>query len=291
MTIPNNAMTIDVEDWFQVQAYAEAIPRSDWEVLPRRVEGNTDRLLALFDQAGVKATFFVLGWIAERHPALVRRIVAGGHELASHGYGHARVDSQDNAAFRQDIGRARGLLEDIGGTSVTGYRAPTFSIGAQTPWAWDVLAEAGHTYSSSVYPVRHDLYGEPDAPRQVHRRGPLWEVPMTTLPLRGRNLPVAGGGWFRLAPYTLFRTALRRVNGRGERGLFYSHPWEIDPGQPRVAGAKLSSRLRHRVNLAATEARLTRLLADFSWGRMDQVFPELTSPAAVARPAAGILSE
>ncbi len=274
--LPTNALTVDVEDWVQVQAYAEAIPRGEWERLPRRVEANTDRLLALFDRAGVRATFFTLGWVAERHPALVRRIVAGGHELASHGFGHARVDSQDAAAFRHDIGRARRLLEDIGGVAVRGYRAPTFSIGPRTPWAWEVLAEEGHAYSSSVYPVRHDLYGEPDAPRMPHRRGgALWEVPMTTLRLRGRNLPVSGGGWFRLAPYTLFRAALRQVNQRGERGLFYTHPWEIDPGQPRVPQAKLSSRLRHRVNLATTEARLARLLADFAWDRMDRAFPEL----------------
>jgi len=276
MMPPANAMTVDVEDWFQVQAYAGAIHRDAWDHLPRRVEENTDRLLALFGQAGVRATFFTLGWVAERHPALVRRIVAGGHELASHGFGHARVDSQDAAAFRQDIGRARRLLEDIGGIAVRGYRAPTFSIGPRTPWAWHVLAEEGHTYSSSVYPVRHDLYGEPDAPRALHRRGGvLWEVPMTTLRLRGRNLPVSGGGWFRLAPYALFRAALRQVNQRGERGLFYTHPWEIDPGQPHVPQAKLSSRLRHRVNLAATEGRLARLLADFAWDRMDRVFPEL----------------
>jgi polysaccharide deacetylase family protein (PEP-CTERM system associated) len=274
--MPANAMTVDVEDWFQVQAYADAIPRDAWDGLPRRVEANTDRLLALFDRAGVRATFFTLGWVAERHPALVRRIVAGGHELASHGFGHARVDSQDAATFRADIGRARRLLEDIGGVAVRGYRAPTFSIGPRTPWAWDVLAEEGHAYSSSVYPVRHDLYGEPDAPRAPHRRGGgMWEVPMTTLRLRGRNLPVSGGGWFRLLPYPLFRAARRLVNQRGERGLFYTHPWEIDPGQPRVPGAKLSSRLRHRVNLAATEGRLARLLADFGWDRMDRVFPEL----------------
>jgi polysaccharide deacetylase family protein (PEP-CTERM system associated) len=268
-------MTVDVEDWFQVQAYADVIPRSDWDSLPRRVEDNTDRMLALFDAACVQATFFTLGWVADRHPALIRRIVAGGHELASHGYGHARVDSLDAAAFRADVGRARRLLEDIGGVAVRGYRAPTFSIGPRTPWAWDVLAEEGHSYSSSVYPVRHDLYGEPDAPRAPHRRGGLWEVPMTTLRLNGRNLPVSGGGWFRLTPYPVSRMALRRVNQNGERGLFYIHPWEIDPGQPRVAGAKLLSRLRHRVNLADTEARLARLLADFSWGRMDRAFPEL----------------
>jgi polysaccharide deacetylase family protein (PEP-CTERM system associated) len=275
MTTVINAITVDVEDWFQVQAYVDAIPHSDWERMPHRVEKNTDRLLGLFDRTGVHATFFTLGWVAERYPALVRRIVAGGHELASHGYGHARVDTQDRTTFRNDIGRARRLLEDIGGVAVRGYRAPTFSIGTRTPWAWDVLAEEGHIYSSSVYPISHDLYGEPGAPRMVHRHGALWEVPMTTLQMGGRNLPVSGGGWFRLVPYTLFRFALRKVNSRGERGLFYTHPWEIDPGQPHVTQAKLSSRLRHRVNLATTEGRLARLLGDFSWDRMDRVFPEL----------------
>jgi polysaccharide deacetylase family protein (PEP-CTERM system associated) len=270
-----NAMTVDVEDWFQVQAYADAIQRGDWDRLPRHVEANTERLLALLERADVRATFFTLGWVAERHPSLVRRIVRAGHELASHGYGHAKVDTLGAAAFRDDIHRARGLLEDIGGVAVRGYRAPTFSIGPQTPWAWDLLAETGHTYSSSVYPISHDLYGDPGAPRAPHRRGGVWEVPMTTLRLRSRNIPAAGGGWFRLVPYELFRAALRHVNRQGEAGLFYTHPWEIDPAQPRVPHAKWRARLRHRVNLAATETKLSRLLVDFAWNRMDAVFPEL----------------
>jgi polysaccharide deacetylase family protein (PEP-CTERM system associated) len=271
-------MTVrDAEDWFQVQAYAAAIRRDDWDTLPRRVEANTHRLLDLFERAGVQATFFTLGWVAERHPGLIRRILAGGHELASHGFGHAQVHTLGEAGFRADVRRARRILEDIGGVAVRGYRAPTFSIGMRTPWAWDVLADEGHTYSSSVYPVRHDLYGEPDAPRLPHRRGAVWEIPMTTLRLRDRNIPVAGGGWFRITPYPLFRTALRRVDRSGERSLFYIHPWEIDPGQPRVKQAKLSSRLRHAINLSATEARLTRLVADFAWDRMDRVFPELAA--------------
>jgi len=272
-----HAMTIDVEDWFQVQAFAGVIARDDWDTLPRRVEANTARLLDLLQQAGVRATFFTLGWVAERHPALVRRIVADGHELASHGFGHALVTTLGEEAFRADVGRARRILEDIGGVAVRGYRAPTFSIGARTPWAWDVLAAEGHAYSSSVYPVRHDLYGEPDAPRMPHRRGDMWEVPMTTLRLRDRNIPVAGGGWFRIAPYPLFRTALRRVARSGERSVFYTHPWEIDPDQPRVRQARLTARLRHRVNLSATEGRFARLLADFAWDRMDRVFPELAA--------------
>jgi polysaccharide deacetylase family protein (PEP-CTERM system associated) len=274
---PRRAMTIDVEDWFQVHAYVDVIARRDWDHLPRRVEAATSRLLDLLDDADVRATFFTLGWVAERHPALIRRIVADGHELASHGFGHALVDTLGEAEFRADVGRARRVLEDIGGVAVRGYRAPTFSMGPRTPWAWDVLSAEGHTYSSSIYPIRHDLYGEPTAPRLPHRRGDLWEIPMTTLTLFGRNVPVAGGGWFRVAPYTLFRAALRKVDRGGEHSLFYIHPWEIDPGQPRVRQAKLSSRLRHRINLSVTEARLTRLLAEFSWGRMDQVFPELAA--------------
>ncbi len=274
-----HAMTIDVEDWFQVQAYADVISRDEWDSLPSRVEANTDRVLALFARAGVIGTFFTLGWVAERKPALVRRIVAAGHELASHGYGHAKVDSIGAEAFRADVDRARKLLEDVGGVSVRGYRAPTFSIGSHTPWAWSILAETGHTYSSSVYPVRHDLYGEPDAPRVPHRRadGALWEVPMTTLRLRGRNLPVAGGGWFRLAPYPLFRAAWRRLDRDGDRCVFFTHPWEIDAGQPHVPRARLMSRVRHRVNLASNEARLARLLADFTWDRMDRVYQELAA--------------
>ena len=209
-------MSVDVEDWFQVQAFAGCIQRADWEGLPRRVEANMDRILSRFGQAGVHATFFTLGWIAERHPGIVRRIVADGHELASHGYGHARVDSQDPAAFGADVGHAKQVLEDLGGVPVVGYRAPTFSIGPRNPWAFDVLAEQGYRYSSSVYPVRHDLYGAPDSPRFPYQPGPagLWELPMTTLPVAGRNIPISGGGYFRLMPYALYRQALRRY----ERG-------------------------------------------------------------------------
>ena len=270
-----NAMTIDVEDWFQVQAFAGVIDRAAWETLPRRVEANTDRLLALLHQAGVRATFFTLGWVAERHPALVRRIVAGGHELASHGFWHGRVDAQTPQAFAEDIGRARAVLEDVGGVAVAGYRAPTFSIGPRNPWAWDVLAEQGYRYSSSVYPMRHDLYGAPDAPRFPHapHAGGVLEIPMTTLLAGGRRLPCSGGGFFRLLPYPLFRLGLRRFHrAEGRPGMFYIHPWEIDPGQPDVPRASRRSRFRHRVNLAATERRLQRLLRDFAWDRIDRVF-------------------
>jgi polysaccharide deacetylase family protein (PEP-CTERM system associated) len=274
MTVPVNAMSVDVEDWFQVQAFASVIDRSAWETLPRRVEANTERILALFEAAGVRATFFTLGWVAERHPALIRRIVAGGHELASHGYGHELVHAIGPEAFRADLRRAKAVLEDVGGVAVVGYRAPTFSIGRRSaPWAHAVLAEEGHRYSSSIFPVRHDLYGEPDAPRGPHRPDPsgVVELPMTTVRVGGRNLPCAGGGWFRLVPYALFRAGLRRVNAEGRSGLFYFHPWEVDPEQPRVAAKRLA-RFRHYVGLATMEGRVARLLRDFAWGRMDQVF-------------------
>lgn len=278
-----NAMTVDVEDYFQVQAFASVIDRAAWETMPCRVEANMDRILQQFDRAGVTATFFTLGWIAERYPAVVRRIVAAGHELASHGYGHARADGQTPEQFRADVRRARFLLQDLGGVVVAGYRAPTFSIGPRNAWAFDVLDEEGHSYSSSVYPVRHDLYGAPDAPRFPYRpgAGALVEIPMTTVRIGGRNLPCAGGGYFRLMPYALFRLLLRRFNRLdAASGVFYFHPWEIDPGQPRIAAASRMSRFRHTVNLAAMPGRLEHLLHDFTWDRMDRVFA-----AALARPA------
>ncbi len=273
MSGPINAMTVDVEDYFQVQAFATCIDRRTWDQIPCRVEANMDRILAQFDRAGVHGTFFTLGWIAERHPSVVRQIVAAGHELASHGYGHARADGQTPADFREDVRRAKSLLEELGGVPIRGYRAPTFSIGPQNPWAFEVLAEEGYTYSSSVYPVRHDLYGAPDAPRFPHRRGPLLELPMTTLRLAGRNLPISGGGYFRLMPYALFRRALGRFNRvHAAPGIFYFHPWEIDPGQPRVRQAARMSRFRHYVNIPAMTGRLEHLLRDFAWDRIDRAF-------------------
>ncbi len=275
---PTNAMTVDVEDYFQVQAFAGVIDRTVWDTIPCRVEANVDRILQQFDRVGVKATFFTLGWIATRYPSVVRRIVAAGHELASHGYGHARADGQTPDDFRADVRRARHTLQDLGGVAVTGYRAPTFSIGPGNPWAFDVLGEEGYAYSSSVYPVRHDLYGAPDAPRFPYcpTAAPLVEIPMTTVRLGGRNLPCAGGGYFRLMPYALFRTLLRRFNrAEAASAVFYFHPWEIDPGQPRVDAASRRSRFRHTVNLRAMHGRIERLLHDFAWGRMDQVFAEV----------------
>ena len=270
-----NALTVDVEDYFQVAAFEANIRRDDWDRMPCRVEANTNRVLDLFEARGVKGTFFVLGWIAERYPRLVRRIVADGHELASHGYDHTRLHHFDRGQLREDLLRTRGLLEQVGATAVIGYRAPSYSIGARNLWALDVVQETGHVYSSSIYPIRHDLYGMPDAPRFPFRLRPdaILEIPVTTVRLAERNLPCGGGGYFRLLPYPLYRWAMRRVNDSdGQPGMFYFHPWEVDPDQPRIPGASLRSRFRHYVNLHAMEGRLKRLLGDFRWGRMDEVF-------------------
>ncbi len=269
-----NALTIDVEDYFQVSAFEPYIRRDEWPQRECRVEANVERILAMLAERDTRATFFTLGWVAERYPQLVRRIVAGGHELASHGYGHRRASDLDEAAFRDDVVRAKAILEDLGGRPVLGYRAPSFSIGAGNLWAFDVLAEAGYRYSSSIYPIAHDHYGMPDAPRFAHARAAgLLEIPVTTLRLLNRNWPSSGGGYFRLMPYALSRWMIRRFNA-DERApaIFYFHPWEIDPGQPRIAGIDARTRFRHYVNIARTEGRLRQLLADFRWGRMDEIF-------------------
>ena len=276
MTQPwRNALSIDVEDYFQVSAFAGHIDRARWDDMPRRVERNVDRLLDLLEQHDARATFFTLGWIAERHPAMVRRISAAGHEIASHGYGHRRASELDADAFAADVSSAKRILEDLTSAPVHGYRAPSFSIGPDNLWAFDTLSEAGYRYSSSVYPVRHDHYGMPDAPRFPFRPRPgLVEIPVTTTRVFGQNLPAGGGGYFRLAPYELSRWAIRRVNERdGKPAIFYCHPWEFDPEQPRVPGIDLKTRFRHYLNLDRTEARLTRLLCDFRWDRVDRVFP------------------
>jgi polysaccharide deacetylase family protein (PEP-CTERM system associated) len=271
-----NALTIDVEDYFQVSAFAAHIRRSDWETLPCRVERNVDLILGLLARHDARATFFTLGWIAERYPALVRRIVDGGHELASHGYGHLRASEQTPAEFRRDITLSKTLLEQLGGQAVRGYRAPSFSIAAGNLWALDSLQEAGYRYSSSIYPIRHDHYGMPDAPRFAWRPNGeqgLLELPVSTVRLLGRNLPAGGGGYFRLLPYAASRWALRRINSRdGQAGIFYFHPWELDPGQPRQRGIGMKTRLRHYLNLHRMEARINRLLGDFRWGRIDDIF-------------------
>jgi polysaccharide deacetylase family protein (PEP-CTERM system associated) len=268
-----NAFTIDVEDWFQVAAFAGVIDRQDWEHLECRVEGNVDRLLQTLDHHRVKATFFVLGWIAERYPEMVRRIIAQGHELASHGYGHHMIHELSTGQFREDVIRARGVLESVSGTAVIGYRAPSFSVGPKTLWALDVLSETGHQYSSSIYPIKHDLYGMPEAPRFAHERNGLIEIPATSVRWLGRNWPASGGGYFRLLPYTWSRHNLRRVmESDAQPAVFYCHPWEIDPGQPRVRAAGVKSRFRHYVNQERMLGKIERLLGDFTWGTMRGVF-------------------
>ncbi len=270
-----NAMTVDVEDYFQVSAFEGAVNRNDWDRLPCRVEQNTDHILELFDGHDVKATFFMLGWVAERYPELVRRIVDAGHELASHGYSHVRVTQQPPQAFSEDVSKTKKLLEDIAGCGVHGYRAASYSIVNETLWAHDLLQEAGYRYSSSVYPIHHDLYGIPDAPRfsYRHKDGGLLEIPVTTVSLFNHNLPCGGGGYFRLLPYRVSRWAMRRVNGADRMPcVFYFHPWEIDPEQPRQAGINGKTRFRHYLNLRRMKARIGRLLDDFDWGRMDNVF-------------------
>ncbi|WP_217907105.1 XrtA system polysaccharide deacetylase [Massilia sp. BJB1822] len=271
-----NAMTIDVEDYFQVSAFAPHIAREAWPSLECRVEANIDRILGILDAGQAKATFFTLGWIAERYPAMVKRIVAGGHELASHGYSHLRASDQDRAQFMQDISSSKAILEDIGGQAVQGYRAPSFSIGPGNLWALDALHEAGYRYSSSIYPIQHDHYGMPDAPRFAfypNGKDGLLEVPITTVRLMQRNLPAGGGGYFRLLPYALSRRMMRRVNREdGQAAIFYFHPWEIDPQQPRPAGIGLKTRFRHYVNLSRMDQRIQALTRDFAWDRMDRIF-------------------
>ncbi len=269
-----NAFTCDVEDYFQVSALAPHFPRSSWDNVPCRVERNVERILELLARHQARGTFFTLGWVAERYPQMVRRIAEAGHEVASHGYSHERASAMTPEAFSADIRLARAVLEDITGTAVTGYRAPSFSIGTGNLWAHDCIAEAGYLYSSSVYPVKHDHYGIPDAPRFPWRlANGLVEVPVSTVRWMGRNWPAGGGGFFRLLPYAVSRWQIARVNAADRRpAIFYFHPWEIDPAQPRVAEASAKTRFRHYVNLEHTESRLDRLLADFSWGRADEVF-------------------
>ena len=268
-----NALTIDVEDYFQVSAFAPYIDRLEWNSRDCRVERNVGRILQLLDDAGTKATFFTLGWIAERYPQLVREIVANGHELASHGHAHLRASEQTEAGFYADIQLAKIVLEDVAGHEVKGYRAPSFSIGRDNLWAFDCLERAGYRYSSSIYPIRHDHYGMPDAPRFAHAVGGLLEIPVTTVRSLRRNWPASGGGYFRLLPSGVSRWLLKRVNEVDRQAaVFYFHPWEIDPEQPRVAGIDARTRFRHYLNLHRMEARLRRLVRDFHWRRMDEVF-------------------
>lgn len=270
-----NAMTVDVEDYFQVSAFEQCIRREDWPQWPVRVEDNTRRVLDLFARKGVHATFFVLGWVAERFPSLVRDIGAAGHEVASHGYGHERVSTLSREEFRHSIVHSKQLLEDLAGTAVLGYRAPSYSIGPGTLWAHDELREAGYRYSSSIVPLHHDLYGMPTAPRFpfFSKASGMLEIPVTTARRWGRNWPCGGGGYFRLLPYALFKRGLHRVNcDERSSGVFYFHPWEIDPQQPRVPGVSRKNRVRHYLNLSRTVPRLEQLMRDFRFDRMDRVF-------------------
>jgi len=276
MSATVNAMTVDVEDYFQVSAFEKTISRDHWERLPHRVEANTQRILDLFARHRIHATFFTLGWVAERYPGLIRRMIAEGHELASHGYSHIRATEQGRDEFYQDITRTRALLEDVSGTLVRGYRAASYSIGAGNLWALEELARAGYCYSSSIYPIRHDLYGMPEAPRfafQPEQAPALLEIPITTVEILQRKFPCGGGGYFRLLPYRLSRWAMQRVNREDRQScVFYFHPWEIDPDQPRQHRIGLKTRIRHYLNLTRMETRLEALLRDFAWDRMDRIF-------------------
>ena len=287
-----NGMSVDVEEWFQVGAFETVIDRAGWDGLPSRVERNCAVILDLFAAADVKATFFTLGWVAARHPALIRRIHDAGHEVASHGWDHARVFTLGAKAFAEDLAQSRKAIEDAAGAAITGYRAPSFSIDARTPWAFQVLAEQGFVYSSSVAPVVHDHYGWRDAPRFAFRPladSGLVEIPVTTARLGNRRLAAGGGGFFRVLPYAFSRWAIRQVNREERRpAVFYFHPWEIDPGQPRVAGAPLRSRLRHYTNLDGMADRLERLLSEFQWGRMDALAAIEAARAAPLPEAAAV---
>jgi polysaccharide deacetylase family protein (PEP-CTERM system associated) len=269
-----NALTIDVEDYFQVSAFAAHIDRSEWDRLPCRVEQNVDRILEMLANADAHATFFTLGWIAERYPALIRRIAASGHEIASHGFNHRRATEQEAGAFLADIRLAKAVLEDIAGQEVHGYRAPSFSVGRGNPWAFDCITEAGYRYSSSLYPIRHDHYGVPDAPRFAHEVRPgLLEVPIATIRVMRNNWPAGGGGYFRLLPYAVSHWSIQRINTVDRKpAMFYFHPWEIDAEQPRVAGVGAKTRFRHYVNLRRMAPRVRQLLTDFRWDRADRVF-------------------
>lgn len=283
MEAKKNALTVDVEDYFQVAALAEAVDRKDWASMEYRVEANTDRLLELFSQREVKATFFTLGWVAERSPELIRRIQKAGHEIASHGYSHQLVYNQTPDVFRDETRRSKQILEDITGEPITGYRAASYSITAQSRWALDILCEEGFTWDSSIFPVHHDRYGMPGTPHEPYRLeapggGKLIEFPLSTCPVGNYRLPIAGGGYFRLYPYWLSRWGLGKINRAGQSFIFYLHPWEIDTGQPRL-DVKALSRFRHYNNLDKCMGRLERLLGDFRFGSVSEVLSETKIPA------------
>lgn len=294
--IRRHCLSFDVEEHFQVSAFESPMRRRHWEQFESRVEVNTEKLLGLLAKRGVHATFFVLGWVAERNPSLVRRIASGGHEIASHGYAHELITGQTPVAFREDIRKAKGILENILSQPVLGYRAPSFSITKETMWATQILVEEGYLYDSSIFPVFHDRYGVPSANPEVHQllttSGLLWEVPPSTIKCLGVRVPVAGGGYFRLYPYAVLRTLLRRLEGEGSPLVMYMHPWEFDPDQPRMEGS-LVSRMRHYLNLDKTEGRMQSLLKDFSFAPIRQVFPQIEQvhgAQLMSRPAAETIS-
>ena len=271
-----NAMTVDVEDYFQVSAFEPYVLKEQWDTLTHRIERNTNKILDLLDESSIKATFFTLGWVAERYPDLIKRIVSEGHELACHGYEHIRVTEQTPEQFRDDVAKAKKILEELSGKEIKGYRAASYSIGASNLWALNVLQEEGFKYSSSIYPVKHDLYGMPNAPRFIYKpikNQDFKEIPITTVRLGDKNFPCGGGGFFRFYPYALSKWAFNRVNNQeNESGIFYFHPWEIDPEQPRQNGLSLKTRTRHYLNLHRMENRIKRLLTDFKWDTMENVF-------------------
>lgn len=268
-----NAFTVDVEDYFQVSAFADDVPTSRWGKMEVRVVRNIENLLDLLSRRNVKGTFFVLGWIAEHYPGVVKSIAAEGHEVASHGFWHQRASEQTVEHFRADVDRSLKLLEDLTGKSVLGYRAPSFSINDGNQWVYDILAEVGYTYSSSTYPISHDHYGEPNGSRVLHKTSSgVWELPLSTIRVGGKNIPISGGGYFRLYPYCLTRWAIRRFHEEGQQTYnFYIHPWEMDPHQPRIQGLHWKAKLRHYLNLTAVESRLERLLLDHSWVTLESI--------------------
>lgn len=274
----SNVFSVDVEDYYQVGAFARIISPVEWDNYESRVVDNTLRILDMLDRCKVKATFFVLGWIASRSPDLVGKIAAAGHEIASHGTSHQMVYTQSEEEFREDVRAAREILRAQSSQEVLAYRAPSFTITTRTPWAHRILAEEGYRYDSSVFPIHHDLHGNPDAPTDIHRieteAGSLVEFPPAIVKFLGQNIPSGGGGYFRLFPYGLSLRMLRSINARKKPFIFYIHPWELDPGQPRIGGAPLKSRFRHYINLKSTEKKLKRLLNDFHFTTLGDVLSE-----------------
>lgn len=282
-----NAMTVDVEDYFQVSGFEDYVSRSAWDGFESRVVRNTNRLLELLNEFDVRGTFFILGWIAERFPALVREIASAGHEIASHGYGHGLVYASTPEAFRQDLRMASAVIASAANVRVAGYRAPSFSITDRSMWALDVLIDEGYGFDSSIYPIRHDRYGIPDWPREIHRvqrqNGGLWELPGSTIRVAGINLPMGGGGYFRLLPFEWTRRGIKRLNDvESAPAIFYLHPWEVDPDQPRIEVGALS-RFRHYRNLDKTADRLRRLLAEFPFGTVSDVLATVNVSDATCR--------